>query len=240
MQIGTVWRKRKMNESLNSAKKDIAIILSISFVSAILYITLGEVIMDYGHDISHSLLFRFLPVFLIQFGMSCLGVIIVLLKNKETLSKHGLVRKNILQSLIGCLIVSIPTVAFLFVTNDIHGFLPFQGMFLTNDILRAPIPFNVIGYLMIALTWGLGEGLFYVVLADKINFIYNPKKLWNVGAFICAIISIAIHGMIGLDLVALFEALATFILMYGSLVIRQRTGNAWGNILIFFIIWNAL
>lgn len=229
-----------MNESLNSEKKDIAIILSISFVSAILYITLGEVIMDYGHDISHSLLFRFLPVFLIQFGMSCLGVIIVLLKNKETLSKHGLVRKNILQSLIGCLIVSIPTVAFLFVTNDIHGFLPFQGMFLTNDILRAPIPFNAIGYLMIALTWGLGEGLFYVVLADKINFIYNPKKLWNVGAFICATISIAIHGMIGFDLAALFEALATFILMYGSLVIRQRTGNAWGNILIFFIIWNAL
>lgn len=229
-----------MNESLNSAKKDIAIILSISFVSAILYITLGEMIMDYGHDVSHSLLFRFLPVFLIQFGMSCLGVIIVLLKNKETLSKHGLVRKNILQSLIGCLIVSIPTVAFLFVTNDIHGFLPFQGMFLTNDILRAPIPFNAIGYLMIALTWGLGEGLFYVVLADKINFIYNPKKLWNVGALICAIISIAIHGMIGFELAALFEALTTFILMYGSLVIRQRTGNAWGNILIFFIIWNAL
>lgn len=161
-------------------------------------------------------------------------------KNKEKLSKHGLVRKNILLSFIGCLIVSIPTVAFLFISNDIHGFLPFQGMFLTKDILRAPIPFNAIGYLMIALTWGLGEGLFYVVLADKINFIYEPKNFWNVGAFICAIISIAIHGMIGFDLIALFEALATFILMYGSLVIRQKTGNAWGNILIFFIVWNAL
>ena len=229
-----------MNESLSSAKKDIAIILAISFVSAILYITLGGMLMDYGHDTSRSLLFRFLPVFLIQFGMSCLGVIIVLLKNRETFSEHGLVRKNTLQAVIGCLIVSIPTVVFLFMTDDIHGFLPFQGMFLTKDMLRAPIPFNAIGYLVIALTWGLGEGLFYVVLADKINFIYTPKKLWNVGAFICAIISIAIHGMIGLDLVALFEALATFILMYGSLVIRQRTGNAWGNILIFFIVWNAL
>lgn len=229
-----------MNESLKSVKKDIAIILTISFVSAILYITLGGMIMDYGHDVSHSLFFRFLPVFFIQFGMSCLGVTIVLLKNKETPSKHGLVRKNILRSLIGCLIVSIPTVAFLFAINDIHGFLPFQGMFLTNDILRAPIPFNAIGYLVIALTWGVGEGLFYVVLADKINFIYKPKKLWNVGAFICAIISIAIHGMIGVDLMALFEALATFILMYGSLVIRQRTENAWGNILIFFLVWNAL
>ncbi len=229
-----------MNESLKGVKKDIAIIVVISFVSAALYIALGGMIMDYGRDVSRPLLFRFLPVFLIQFGMSCLGVMIVLLRNKEKLSEHGLVCKNLFQSLIGCLAVSIPTVAFLFATNDIHGFLPFQGMFLTKEILHAPIPFNVMGYFLIALTWGFGEGLFYVVLADKINMIHKPNKFWNAGAFICALISIAIHGMIGFDILSLCEALATLILMYGSLVIRQRTGNAWGNILIFFVVWNAL
>jgi hypothetical protein len=229
-----------MNESLKNVKKDIALILLISFIAAILYIALGEMLMDYGRDSSHPLLLRFLPVFLIQFGMSCLGVLIVLIKNKETLGKYGLVRKNILQSLIGCLIMSIPTIIFLFITNDIHSFLPFQGMFLTKDILNASIPFNIIGYLAIALTWGFGEGLFYVVLADKINVIYKPNTIWNAGAFICAMISIIIHGMIGFDIITLFEALTTFILMYGSLLIRQKTQNAWGNIIIFFIIWNAL
>lgn len=229
-----------MDKSLNGTKKDIAIILAVSFVSAALYIALGGMIMDYGRDLSRPLLFRFLPVFLIQFGMSCLGVVIVLLKNKEKLSEHGLIRKNSLQSLIGCLAASVPTVIFLFVTNDIHGFLPFQGMFLTKEILHASIPLNVLGYLLIALTWGFGEGLFYVVLADKINRIHTPKKFWNAGAFICAMISIAIHGMIGFDILSLCEALTTFILMYGSLVIRRRTGNAWGNILIFFVVWNAL
>jgi hypothetical protein len=237
----TNWGKWKgMSESLKNVKKDIAVILSISFVAAILYIVLGETIMDYGRDSSHPLLLRFLPVFLIQFGMSGLGVLIVLLKNKEKLGKYGMVRNNILQSLTGCLLVSIPTVIFLFITNDIHGFLPFQGMFLTNDILNAAIPFNIIGYLAIALTWGFGEGLFYVVLSDKINMIYKPNTIWNTGAFICAIISIIIHGMIGFDVITLFEALTTFILMYGSLLIRQRTQNAWGNIIIFFVIWNAL
>lgn len=229
-----------MNESLKGVKKDIAIIVVISFVSAALYIVLGGMIMDYGRDVSRPLLFRFLPVFLIQFGMSCLGVMIVLLRNKEKLSEHGLVCKNLLQSLIGCLAVSVPTVAFLFATNDIHGFLPFQGMFLTKEILHATIPLNVLGYFLIALTWGFGEGLFYVVLADKINMVHKPNKFWNAGAFICALISIAIHGMIGFDILSLCEALATLILMYGSLVIRQRTGNAWGNILIFFVVWNAL
>lgn len=229
-----------MNDSLKNTKKDIAIILVISFISAALYIAFEGTIMDYGRDLEHPLLLRFLPVFVIQFGMSCLGVLIVLLKNKEKLTMYGLVRKNILWSVIGCLIMSIPTVVFLFITNDIHGFLPFQGMFLTKEIINAAVPFNVIGYLIIASTWGFGEGLFYIVLADKINLLHQPKKIWNTGAFICAIIAVAIHGMIGFDILTILEALATFILMYGSLVIRQRTGNAWGNILIFFIIWNAL
>ena len=229
-----------LDEAPKGIKKDITIILAVSFSAAALYLTLGRTIMDNGRDLSRPLLFRFLPVFLIQFGMSCLGVIMVLWKNKEKLSEHGLVRKNSLQSLIGCLIVSVPTVVFLFATNDIHGFLPFQGMFLTKEILHAPLPFNVMGYCLIALTWGLGEGLFYVVLADKVNMIHKPTAFWNAGAFIGAVISIAIHGMIGFDILSLCEALATFILMYGSLVIRQKTGNAWGNILIFFVIWNSL
>ena len=223
-----------------SVKKDIAIILFVSFISAILYITLAGKIMDYGRDLSHPLLLRFLPVLLIQMGMSCLGALIVLVKNKERLSDHGLKKKNAFLSIIGCLVVSIPTVCFLWITNDINGFLPFQGMFLTVEILKSAFPINVLGYLVISLIWGFGEGMFYVVLSDKINSIRTPTKLWNLGAFICAIIAIAIHGMIGFDAETLFEALATFILMYGSLTVREKSDNAWGNILIFFIIWNAL
>lgn len=229
-----------MNHSANVVKKDIAVILAISIISAALYLTLGEKIMDYGRDLSHPLFLRFLPVLLIQFGMSCLGILIVLVKNREKLSAYGLVRKHIWQSLFGCLLVSVPTVAFLFATNDLHGFLPFQGMFLTKEILGAPLPLNVIGYLVIALTWGFGEGLFYIVLADKINLLYQPGRFFDRGAFVCAVIAVLIHGMIGFDFVTILETLATIILMYGSLVIHRRTGNAWGNILIFFVVWNAL
>lgn len=121
-----------------------------------------------------------------------------------------------------------------------YGLLPFQGMFLTIEILELEFPLNVLGYLAIALIWGFSEGMFYVVLSDKINSINKPAKLWNLGAFICAIIAIAIHGMIGFDAKTLLEVLTTFILMYGSLIVRERSDNAWGNILIFFIIWNAL
>ena len=223
-----------------TVKIDITIIMFVSLISAILYIALEGIIMDYGCELSNPLLLRFMPVLAIQFGMSVLGILIVLFKNKERLSDYGLVKKNVVSSIIGCLLVSIPTVVFLWLTNDIHGFLPFQGMFLTKEILHSPFPINIMGYLIIALVWGLGEGMFYVVLSKKINTLKQPKKFWNLGAFICALIAIAIHGMIGFDIKTIVEAIATFILMYGSIIVYDKTKNAWGNILIFFVIWNAL
>lgn len=223
-----------------SAKKDIFIIMTISFLSAALYIALEGVIMDYGRNRSNPLFLRFLPVLLIQSGMSCLGTLVVFIKNKEKIVAYGFVKKNALVSIAGCLLVSVPTVLYLWLTDDIHGFLPFQGMFLTKEILQSVFPLNLLGYLIIALVWGLGEGLFYVVLSDKINLLKAPGKIWNLGAFVGAVIAIAIHGMLGFDAKTIIEALATFILMYGSLVIYHKTGNAWGNILIFFVVWNAL
>lgn len=67
--------------------------------------------------------------------------------------------------------------------------MPFQGMFLTKEILQATYLKNILGYLIIMLVWGLGEGLFYVVMAKKIN------TLKKTAVFVCAIIAIAIHGM---------------------------------------------
>ena len=164
-----------MKKSVRTKKSDLVIILSISILSAILYLSLGEAIMQYGNDENHSLLLRFLPVCMIQFGMTGLGVLLVMRKNKETFTQYGLVKKNMWKSILACLLVSIPTVIFLFFTDDLHGFLPFQGMFLTDDILDAMFPFNVLGYCMIALVWGFGEGFFYVVLADKVNYPHLAK-----------------------------------------------------------------
>ena len=223
-----------------TAKKDTVIILSISFISSMFYIAFEGTIMEYGRNMEHPLFFRFLPVLLIQFGMSCLGVIIVFDKNKERLLEYGFVKKNALLSIVLCMLVAIPTVLFLWRTNDIHGFLPFQGMFLTKEVMNISFPMNVLGYVIIATVWGFGEGLFYVVLADKINVIKKPKGIWNLGALVCALISILIHGMIGVDIKTIIEGTVTFILMYGSLLIHEKTENAWGNILIFFVVWNAL
>ena len=221
-------------------RRDVAVILAISAVSAVLYIACEGPLMEYGRDASQPLLLRFLPVLLIQFGMSCLGVLVVLVRNRERLAEHGLVERRALASIAGCLLAAVPTVALVWLTDGIDGFLPFQGMFLTRDILAAPFPLNLLGYAVVALVWGFGEGLFYVVLTDKINAARKPRGLLNMGALACAAIAVLIHGMVGFDVRTLLEAVATVILMYGSLMVYERTGNAWGIIAVFFFVWNAL
>lgn len=222
------------------AGKDLGIILSISFIFAVLYVVFGNAIMKYGRDSNNLLILRFLPVVVIQFGMAGLGILLVKLKNKESFKEYGLVLHNALWSVLGCLLVSVPTILFLYFTNHIHGFMPFQGMFLTKPILHTSIPWNILGYILIAVIWGFLEGINYVIIADKVNIRFPCKKEWlNWGALVCSIICIVIHGMFRFDIKGIIEILATFILMYGMIIVKEKTHNAWGCIAIFFVIWNA-
>ena len=58
------------------AKIDLMVIMLVSLVSAALYVFLGGLIMDYGREPSNPLILRFMPVLMIQFGMSVLGILI--------------------------------------------------------------------------------------------------------------------------------------------------------------------
>ena len=64
--------KRSMTKMKKTVKIDITIIMFVSLISAILYIALEGIIMDYGRELSNPLLLRFMPVLAIQFGMSVL------------------------------------------------------------------------------------------------------------------------------------------------------------------------
>lgn len=99
-----------------------------------------------------------------------MGILIVLLKTKKNLQNMVWFERIFCSHLL---------VAYLYPFQRLFSFLSqtifmvfchFKECFFTNDILNAAIPFNITGYFVIALIWGLGEGLFYVVLSDKIKF----------------------------------------------------------------------
>lgn len=219
------------------ARKDLDIILLATLIPLIIYVGFSSRLMEYIN--SSSLLIGLIIVAFIQFGLTGLGMTIVMIKNGESFKKYGLVKNNTFKSCIFSLLFCIPAFLFLLYNGEINSFFPFQGMFLTRRILESAFPFNILGYIVVAMIWGFFEGINYIVIADKINKSYKTNGIINLGAALCGIVAILIHGMIGTDFNTIIEAITTFILIYGMIITKEKTGNAWGSILIFFIFWNA-
>jgi hypothetical protein len=129
----------------------------------------------------------------------------------------------------------------MFATNQISVYLPFQSVWTTKNVLASGFPINVIGMLITAIAWGFFEGFNYVVICDKINKRYPSKNKWlNWGAIMCAILCILIHGAIGVTPEGIVEMITTMIIIYGMLMVKEYTGNAWGCVFIFVFLWNAI
>ena len=43
-----------------------------------------------------------------------------------------------------------------------------------------------------------------------------------------------------LDVRGIIEIITTFIAIYGMLLVKKKTGNAWGCVFAFCLIWNAM
>ena len=222
------------------AKKDLIIIFLSLLIPVILYVIFEGSIMDFVKTSSLNVWIKCLPIILIQFGMSGLGILIVIFYRKEKLKEYGLIRKNFFKTLLFSFLVCIPHLVYLLLNGKVNSYFPLQGSIVTRMFIASEFPTNILGYVLCVIIWGFLEGLFYPVVSKKINTVHPYKnKLLNYGAIVCGIICILIHGMIGFDLNTIFEAATTFILVYGMLIIKEETGNAWGCILISVLFWNA-
>ncbi|MDY2523197.1 hypothetical protein SOP64_10755, partial [Weissella confusa] len=110
----------------------------------------------------------------------------------------------------------------------------------TKELLVSRFPSTVIGILITAIVWGFFEGFNYVVISDKINKRYPTNYLWlDWGAIFCAILCIVIHGAIGLTVESIVEMISIVLIIYGMLLVKKLTGNAWGCVFVFVFLWNA-
>lgn len=233
--------KKKLSVKQKNADKDLNIIVFSTVIPLIAYLISGNNIMNFAKISEINIWLRFIPVMLIQFGLAGLGSLIVICYRKEKLKEYGLVKNNFFKTIILSLVVCIPSMIFLLINNEINSYLPLKGCFFTKLFLSSNFPTNILGYILIIFVWGFIEGFNYVVISKKINDRYISKNKWlNYGAIVCGLVCVLIHGMIGLDLYTLFEALTTFIIIYGMLIAKEKTNNAWGCIFIFLFFWNAI
>ncbi len=138
-------------------------------------------------------------------------------------------------------LATLPHLVYRAATGTLTGYMPFRQVNFTNEVLASGFPINVIGMVTIATAWGFFEGFNYAFISDKINKLYPPKGVWlNWGAIACGVFCLLIHGLVGVTPDALMEAVTVFAIIYGMLVVKERTGNAWGTVLVFLFFWNAI
>ena len=233
--------KQGLSSQQKEADQDLNILALFTFLPLIGFLAFQEPIISFSRNPDHSLWLRLFVLALCQFSIAGLGASVILIYRKEGLQKYGLVGKEIFPTLLQTALIALPLLIFLIASGQMHSYLPFQSILLTKEVLSSPFPTNFLGYLLISLIWGFWEGFNYVVIVQKINLRYPQyvKGVWNLGAFVCALICLLIHGMIGFDSLSLLQEGTVFILIYGMLLVQRRTGNAWGCILIFVLLWNA-
>jgi hypothetical protein len=233
--------KKAQNKDQRKESIDLWIIALTTLVVIILFALTQESLMSYISANENPILSRLILVAMIEFGTAGLGIILVMIFRKESFPSHGLKVKGSLTSIVGALLCCVPTLVFRFAIGSLDTYLPFKQVMTTKEVLISPFPVNVIGMLITALAWGFFEGFNYIVLSDKLNTRFPAKHFWlNTGAIVSAVFCILIHGVVGVTFEGFIEMAVTMFLIYGMVMVRELTGNAWGAVFVFLFFWNAI
>jgi len=233
--------KKELTAEQKRLDIDLLVIVIISLAVMGIYMVLQNPINVIMRDSEQNILLRVLLGAVFQFGLAGLGITIVSIARKESFRSHGLKMKGAIPSIVLCSLCFAPYIIFGLVTSRATSYLPFQTVWTTKEVLASGFPLNAIGMLITAAAWGFFEGFNYVVISDKINQRYPSKNKWlNWGAILCAVLCILIHGAIGVTAEGIVEMLAIMVIIYGMLMAKVFTGNAWGCVFIFVFLWNAM
>ena len=231
--------KQALTVDQKRLETDIWIIALVTLGVFAVYSITGTQLMDFVKNHEIAVMPRLLLNAVVQFGVAGLGISLVCIMRKERFSQFGLKTKNIGKSIIGTVLCFVPNIGYVLASGQYKGYRPFS-ILITKDVLSAGVPISIIGMAIIVVVWGFFEGFNYVVICDKINKRYPSVNQWiDYGAITCAIVCILFHT-ISISFWGIIEIITTFAAIYGMLIVKKKTGNAWGCIFAFLFIWNAI
>ena len=232
--------KITLNEKEKELDIDLWIIMIVSLISFGVFMIFQKDIYGFIKNEKVPILSRVLLAATFQYGLAGFGITIVSILRKESFLSYGLKTRGMFSSILLCVLCFVPNIIFSYTLGQSDRYLPFQTVLTTKEVLASGFPINIIGMLATAVAWGFFEGFNYVVIGEKINRRYPTNSKWlNWGAIVCAIMCILIHGAIGVTFKGIIEMITVLIIIYGMLMAKEFTGNAWGCVFVFVFLWNA-
>ncbi len=232
-------KKQVLTTEQKRLETDLWIIALVTLGVFLFYAVMGNQLMNFVKNSNISVIPRLLLNAGVQFGIAGLGITIVCILRKEKFTLFGLIKKNTIKAIVGTILCFAPYICYIFISGQFNGYSPFS-ILITDDVMASGVPFSIIGMALIVVIWGFFEGFNYVVVCEKINRRYPPKNQWlDYGAITCAIVCLLFHPF-STSFWGIVEIITTFIAIYGMLIVKKKTENAWGCIFAFCFIWNAI
>lgn len=231
--------KPKLTAEQKKTEIDLWIILLVTLAVYFCYALKGTKLRAFVINAEIFVLPRLLVNAGVQFGIAGLGITIVCILRKEKFTVYGLRKANVLKAVAGTVLSFIPYICYIVISGQFGGYRPFS-ILVTDDVIAGGFPISLLGMALIAVVWGFFEGFNYAVICEKINKRYPPKNIWlDYGAITCAVFCVLFHAF-NLSFWGMVEIVTTFLAIYGMLLVKKQTGNAWGCVFAFCFIWNAL
>lgn len=232
-------KKQVLTTEQKRLETDLWIIALVTLGVFLFYAVMGNQLMNFVKNSNISVIPRLLLNAGVQFGIAGLGITIVCILRKEKFTLFGLIKKNTIKAIVGTILCFAPYICYIFISRQFNGYSPFS-ILITDDVMASGVPLSIIGMALIVVIWGFFEGFNYVVVCEKINRRHPPKNQWlDYGAITCAIVCLLFHPF-STSFWGIVEIITTFIAIYGMLIVKKKTENAWGCIFAFCFIWNAL
>ena len=232
-------KKQKLTTEQKRLETDLWMIALVTLGVFLFYAVMGNQLTNFVKNSNISVIPRLLLNAGVQFGIAGLGITIVCILRKEKFTSFGLTKKNTIKAIVGTILCFAPYICYIFISGQFNGYSPFS-ILITDDVMTSGVPLSIIGMALIVVIWGFFEGFNYVVVCEKINKRYPPKNQWlDYGAITCAIVCLLFHPF-STSFWGIVEIITTFIAIYGMLIVKKKTENAWGCIFAFCFIWNAI
>ncbi len=218
---------------------DIILIFAITFAFYGVYYIYKDEALAFFSDKNNDILLRSFLLDFLHFGQGGLATIIVIAFRKEKLEDLGLTKKNLFPTLTYSSILLLAYWAIVLIRGPWRLFYPFRAAFVYDEMLSAPFHTMVFGMLAYLLVYGFVEGYNYAYISKKINRRWPVKNIFlSPGPIILSILGFLAHSIVGVSGWA--ESLQLLFVIYGMLIIYEKTENAWGCIFLFSLIWNTL
>lgn len=231
--------KKELTLEQKNLDMDLWIIAIVTGVVFMCYAMFSKELSAFMKNMDIPVLVRLMAVAGFQYGLAGLGITIVCIIRRLSFKNFGLVKTNSVKAIVGTVICFLPYILFRIISGQFVAYQPFSVL-MTEEVLQSGFPISVIGMLIIAIAWGFFEGFNYAVMADIINKRYPSKKWWiDIGAIVCVIMCILFHPF-STSILGIIEILVNIVAIYGMLLVKKKTDNAWGCVFAFCFIWNAM